>query len=204
MPVEVGGSDLAGLEVAPQPAAAIDLSIHETEPGLAAAVTVIGLIPAIHAGPLVIAQQHKDKGRRFLPLREAYWLFTRTSGEKKVCITGAQLGESDVFRQPIILTVEQTLRERRSNKTMGVGRSGRLAADGDVVRVAAKCRDVFVNPAQRGDQVEKSVVARGMDAGFRGQLRMREETKGPQPVIYGHHDDAFFCQTLPVVDRDST
>jgi len=105
MPVEVGATDLAGLDIAPQPAAAIELRFHETEPGLAAAVTAVGLLPAMHAGPVVFAQEGNDKVRRFQPLREgAYWLYTRTTGEKKVCITGAQLGDRDVFRQPVILT----------------------------------------------------------------------------------------------------
>jgi hypothetical protein len=105
MPVDVGGTDLEGLDVAPQPAAAIELRFHETEPGLAAAVTALGLLPAMHLGPLVFAQQGSDKVRRFQALREgAYWLYTRTTGEKKVCITGAQLGDRDVFRQPVILT----------------------------------------------------------------------------------------------------
>jgi hypothetical protein len=105
MPVDVGGTDLEGLDVAPQPAAAIELRFHESEPGLEAAVTALGLLPAMHAGPLVFAQQGNDKVRRFQALREgAYWLYTRTTGEKKVCITGAHLGDRDVFRQPVVLT----------------------------------------------------------------------------------------------------
>ncbi len=138
--------DVAGLSVAPQPAAAIELRFHETAPGLAAAVTAVGLLPAIHAGPLVFAQLGNDKVRRFLPLREgAYWLYTRTTGEKKVCITGAQLGDRDVFRQPFILsaglnaqftlTLSSSLRDHRGPRVVewsaSAGRQNRRAAARD-------------------------------------------------------------------------
>jgi hypothetical protein len=105
MTVEVGSTELDGLDVAPQPAAVIELKFQETESGLAAGVTAVGLQPAMHAGPVVFAQQGNDKVRRFQPLRDgAYWLYTRTTGDKKVCITGAELGDRDVFHQPVILT----------------------------------------------------------------------------------------------------
>jgi len=151
MPVEVGGADLDGLEVALQPAAAIDVTFEETETGLAEGVGYVGLRPAMQSSPALLAQDGKDKVRRFLPLREgAYWLHARTKeAGKKVCITGAHLGDLDVFRQPLVLTAGMNARLTLTLSTHCATISGRILLDGKPApdaRVVVLLRGTPENP----------------------------------------------------------
>jgi hypothetical protein len=163
MPVEVGATDLAGLDIAPQPAASIQLRYRETAPGLAASVTVVGLLPAMHAGPGVFAQEDNDKVRRFRPLREgAYWLYTRTTGEKKVCITGAQLGDRDVFRQPVILTSGMNAQFTLTLSSQCAFITGRVVLNGEPApgaRIVVLLAGMPENPAIPGAVLQVPMVA---------------------------------------------
>lgn len=105
MRVEVGGSDLEDVEVVMQGAAEIELAYEEAEAGLSKMVASVGLLP-VGLGTGAAYPQSGDAGtRRFPSLREgSYWLETRTGGEGTVCITGARLGDRDVFREPAIVT----------------------------------------------------------------------------------------------------
>jgi hypothetical protein len=134
LPVDVGGSDVDGLNVELRPAAAIELAFHETEPGQAAGVLGAGLLPVMQAGSTIFPQQGNDKVRRFPPLREGrYWLYTRTTGEKKVCITGAQLGDRDVFRQPVILSAGLNAQLKLTLSSHCAAVAGRVVLNGKPV-----------------------------------------------------------------------
>ena len=107
--VEAGGADIEGLEVALQPAASVDVAFEESEPGLSAGVSSVELLAVGQSSGNVAAQAGSDTVRRFRPMRPgAYWLRTRTSGEKKVCITGAHLGDRDVFHEMVLLSSART------------------------------------------------------------------------------------------------
>ncbi len=83
------------------------------------------------------------------------------------------------------------LRERRSHLRADGKRTGRLAEDGDVVRVAAKGRDVALHPLDSRQFVEQPVVAGRVVGILRGQFRGGEETENAQPVIHGDNQHAF-------------
>ena len=100
------------------------------------------------------------------------------------------------------------LRDRAVEETLGLWRSderadhdgaGRLAGDGDVVRVAAERRDVLLDPLQRGDGVHHPVVAGAAVAGFLRQLGMREEPERTEPVIHRDDDGPFDREVLAVI-----
>ena len=67
--------------------------------------------------------------------------------------------------------------------------AGRLACDGDVVRVAAEPADVVLHPAQRRLLVHQPVVARRA-AGPRSQRRVGQEPQHAEPVVDRDDHDA--------------
>src|SRR4029079_16437793 len=81
-------------------------------------------------------------------------------------------------------------------------RSRRLAKDRDAVRIAAKRGDVSLHPFERGNLIERAVIARGMIRGFSRERGMREVPKGAEPIVDGHYHDAFFREAGPIVRRD--
>ncbi len=53
----------------------------------------------------------------------------------------------------------------------------------DVIRIAAKRRDVFLHPLERRDLIHEGVVTNGLRTGGFGQGREREEPKTAHTVI---------------------
>ena len=76
-----------------------------------------------------------------------------------------------------------------------------LAGYRDVVGIAAELRDVALDPLQRRDLIEETVVARRMMRRFGRQLRMGEEAQGADPVVEVDEDDAFPGEVFASVHR---
>ena len=96
---------------------------------------------------------------------------------------------------------EQTLRQRRRHLRADGKGTGRLAEDGDIVRVAAKGGDIAPHPLDGSQLVHQSVVARCVVWILRGQLLGGEETKNAQPVIHGDNQHPFAGEMFPVLTR---
>ncbi len=103
---------------------------------------------------------------------------------------GAALGDG---------ALEQTLRQGRGLKDGDRCRAGRLAEDGDAVRIAAEGRDILLHPLQRRDLVEDALVA--VDLALGGQFGMREEAEDAQTIVQRHHDDAVTRHVHAVIER---
>ena len=61
---------------------------------------------------------------------------------------------------------------------------GRFSRDGDVVRVAAECRDVALHPVKSEALVHLAVVGKGMALAINGG--MGEEAEHAQTIVQGH------------------
>ena len=68
-----------------------------------------------------------------------------------------------------------------------------------MIRVAAEGRNVVFNPLQRGDQVQDAVVAGGVIAAFRSQLRVGQVAEDSQPVVQRDDDTASLGKAFAVV-----
>lgn len=75
--------------------------------------------------------------------------------------------------------------------------AGRLAADGDLVRVAAEGRDVALNPARCRLLVEVTEVGRRVGR-FRRNFRMAEETKHIHTIVHRDNHQAAARETFAV------
>src|SRR4029453_4638736 len=95
---------------------------------------------------------------------------------------------------------EETPGERRSHQVPHRKGTGRLSENGDLIRIAAKRRDVPTDPLQRRDLIEKTVVPRRVMLGFPGQLRMGQKSQRADPIVQADDDDAFRCELRAVVD----
>ena len=91
---------------------------------------------------------------------------------------------------------QEVLRQRGDKECLHAHRSGALAKDGDVVRVAAESGDVVMNPLQGGDLVHGAVVP-GL-ALFGRQFGVAQEAEGTQPVVDGHEDHPAACPGVTV------
>src|SRR5215472_18350844 len=92
-------------------------------------------------------------------------------------------------------------RKRGSHERADGERTGRFAADGDVVGITAESRDILDHPFESGHLIEERVVARGMVSGFLGQFRMRVESEDAETIVGLDDDDAFSCKVFAVVAR---
>ena len=93
--------------------------------------------------------------------------------------------------------VEQPRRARRREQRAGVARAGRLAEHQHGVRVSAERRDVVADPAQRGELIERAVVAdRAVGAGQRG---VGQPAELAEPVVERHHDRVAGLGEAPAV-----
>ena len=93
--------------------------------------------------------------------------------------------------------LEQSLILRRGELHHHAAAAGRLSADGDVFRVAAKGRDVALHPAGACLLVEVAEVC-GRIRLLRGDIRVAQEAEGIQPVVDRHHHNAATRQPLAV------
>ncbi len=129
---------------------------------------------------------------------------------------GAQLGKRAEFRSCLFRLsqalhgfelasafanhpVEQSAREGASRQQVGAPGAGRLAEDGDRLRIAAESRDILLHPLQGGDLIEQAEIGGSGVIGFPGQFRMREETEHAQAIVDGHHDDTLPGQLFAIV-----
>ena len=96
---------------------------------------------------------------------------------------------------------KQALGQRRRHLRADGKGTGRLAENGDIVRVAAKGRDVAPHPLDGSQFIQQSVVAGCVVGILRGQLLGGEETKNAQPVIHGDHQHAFAAEMFAVLTR---
>src|SRR5258707_5562185 len=69
---------------------------------------------------------------------------------------------------------KQSGRERRSHEQRGVDRAGRLAKQGDVVRIAAELSDVSFYPRECGKLVQQSIISGTVMWRFRAEFRVTE------------------------------
>ena len=94
---------------------------------------------------------------------------------------------------------EQAVGEWRGHQRQHALATGRLSEDRDAPGVAAERFDVVLDPAQRGDLIEKAEIHR---AARRRALerRMSEEAQMAQPVVDTDDDHAALRQRGPVVD----
>ena len=97
-------------------------------------------------------------------------------------LCGQRKDRAEAFAEPAL---EQAGGERRNHVDAGVERARRLAANGDVVLVAAELGDVALHPFQHGLLVENAVI--GEEMAFVVQGRMREKAHEVQAVF--HRDD---------------
>ena len=95
---------------------------------------------------------------------------------------------------------KQALRHRRCHQSAHRKGSCAFAKDGDIVRVAAKLRDIRIHPMQRGDHIQQAVIPRRAIA-LPGQLARRKKAEYPQPVIDGDEHHAFQGQKIAVMAR---
>src|SRR5260370_33410441 len=78
-------------------------------------------------------------------------------------------------------------------------RSGRLTGDGYAFRVAAKCRNVPLNPRECGDLVHQAVIPGRVMRGLAGQLWMRKKAERAKSIRYGDNDYAFVREPVAPV-----
>ena len=97
--------------------------------------------------------------------------------------------------------MNQPLALRRRDDGASEPSAARLAYQRDTVRVATKRSDVALHPAQHGDQIHQTVVARRVSLRFFGQLRMREKAERPEAVVIGDHDRALSSQRFAIESR---
>src|SRR5262249_26250565 len=79
--------------------------------------------------------------------------------------------------------LEEIAGEGRGHEGADRERARGLAADGDVVRIAAENRDVFDYPFKGRDLIEESVVAGGMVARLGSKLGMRQKSEYAEAVV---------------------
>jgi protocatechuate 3,4-dioxygenase beta subunit len=108
--VEVGRSDLNGLELALEPAGAIEVALHIPEGGqLGTGTSTVGLRSTV-SNPRVTYWPANENGvLRLVDLAPgSYWLLTRT--EEGVCITSAKLGGREALHDKVTVTPGITAR----------------------------------------------------------------------------------------------
>jgi hypothetical protein len=74
---------------------------------------------------------------------------------------------------------DQVSGKRRRHLRAHCDRSGRLARDRDLLRVASKRGDILAYPEQRGALIEKGIVPGGVIRRLLRQIRVRKETENP-------------------------
>ena len=84
----------------------------------------------------------------------------------------------------------QAARGLRGHHVDDAGGAGRLAEDGDAIGVAAECRDVAANPAERGGHVEQAVVAAGVLRRLCAERRVGHEAERSEPIVEGDEQHA--------------
>ncbi len=96
---------------------------------------------------------------------------------------------------------EQAARIGRRHQVHDAEPARGFARNRDVGRIAAERSDVLLNPAQRGDLIEKAVVAGDLAARFRTERRMRKIAEHPHAIVDGDEDDVMVCELRAVIHR---
>ena len=97
--------------------------------------------------------------------------------------------------------LEEILGERARLQRRHRRRARGLARYRDVVGIAAELRNVALDPLQRGDLIEKTVVARRAMGRLGRQFGMREEAQRADAVVEIDEDDALFGEVFAAVHR---
>ncbi len=92
--------------------------------------------------------------------------------------------------------VKETLCKRAGEQVANAPASRGLSEDGDVVGVSAKGCDVVLYPLQGLYLVEEAIVAGTPLGVFFRKSGKRQEPEGTQPVVDGHHYNAFLAGEL--------
>ena len=83
---------------------------------------------------------------------------------------------------------EQPLSQGRSHQGEHAAAAGRLPADRNLLRVAAKGGDVVPYPFEGKNLIIEAIIARDAALRFGRQLRMGEKAQDAQPIIEGDDD----------------
>src|SRR5262249_47216018 len=84
--------------------------------------------------------------------------------------------------------LKQMTGEGRSHERADRAGTGGFAADGDVTGIATESGDVFDNPFESSNLIEKAVVARGMVTGLFGEFRVGEKAEDAEAIVWFDHD----------------
>src|SRR6185436_10960009 len=95
--------------------------------------------------------------------------------------------------------MEQTATQRARLQDRHARRSRGLAHDRDVARITAEARDIALDPLQRRDLIEESVVAGRVLRRFGSQLGMREKAERADAIRQRDVDDALLRELFAVV-----
>ena len=95
--------------------------------------------------------------------------------------------------------MEESLRRRHRHRRRHLAAAPGLAEDRDVSRIAAERRDVLLDPAERGDDVEHADVAGVGPLLAAAEIRQVEEPEQVQPVVDRHDDDVFLAREIGAV-----
>ena len=101
-------------------------------------------------------------------------------------------------------SMEQAARQRTGREQVGAPRAGGFAEYRDAPCVATERRDILLNPSERGDLIEQTVIARSGAVRFLAQFRMGKETKHAQAVVDGHYHNALPGQLFAIIDGART
>ena len=116
----------------------------------------------------------------------------RAGEEAHLCTVG--LGKGATLYDS---TLEQALVVRAGHLGADAHAASRLAADGDVLRIAAERRNVALHPAGGELLIQEAEVGRGIGR-LRRDLRVAQEAEAVQAVAHRHHHDTAASNTLTV------
>ncbi len=88
-----------------------------------------------------------------------------------------------------------------SHESVNRHSAGGLAADSDIVGIAAEGPDIAAHPLEGGDLVHDRVVGQRAARLFRRQCRVREESEASQPIVEADENNSIPGEGAAVVDR---
>ena len=100
--------------------------------------------------------------------------------------------------------LKQAFRARRHHQVIDGYAAGRMAEDRDIIRIAAKCADIFLHPFERRDLVHESVVHQQFTGLQTRHGRMCKAAEKSHPVIDRHQHNTFPGENAAVVNRVRT
>ena len=95
----------------------------------------------------------------------------------------------------------QTARQRRRKQHSYAHCAGRLPVDRDAVRVTAERADIALDPAQRGNLIEQSVISARPVRILRGERRVRKKAERAETIVDGDEDLALLDKRHALIQR---